>query len=63
MNNRAELTADDPKFVRKLDNQIERLRRMLILMGPETGAIALGAARSAAPRAAAAFDMTPEITD
>jgi hypothetical protein len=37
------LTADDPRFQRKLDDQIRRLRQMLVLMAPEIGCSALGA--------------------
>ena len=40
---RRQSATEDPEFVADLDDRVLRLREMLALMAPETGASALGA--------------------
>ena len=42
-------TAENEKVSEEIDAQIKRLRQILLLMAPETGSMALGAIREAAP--------------
>jgi hypothetical protein len=44
-------TKADPQYEAELEEQILRMREMLKLMAPETGAMALGAIRTAFPDA------------
>lgn len=44
-----EPTADDANFARTMDEQVRRLRRMLVLMAPDAGSSALGARRNGFP--------------
>jgi hypothetical protein len=49
---RRSVSARDPEFQAGIEQQIQRLREMLVLMGPETGSSALGATiRYASPPA------------
>ncbi len=50
MSTKPELTADDPHFQDAIDDNVKRLRQMLVLMSPETGSSALGAARKVFPK-------------
>jgi len=49
MKRKSRLRTDDPAFDRGLDEQIARMRQMLVLMAPETGTSALGARRTGFP--------------
>ena len=49
MKRKLRVSADDAKFNSELDEQVKRLRQMLVLMAPETGSSALGAMRKAFP--------------
>jgi hypothetical protein len=42
-------TAENEQVSEEIDAQIKRLRQILLLMTPETGSVALGAIRKAAP--------------
>jgi len=49
MKRKSRVGAGDPEFNSELDEQVTRLREMLVLMAPETGSSALGAMRKAFP--------------
>ena len=49
MSKKRTMTADDLAHEAELNEQIVRMREMLRLMAPETGAVALGAIRKAFP--------------
>jgi hypothetical protein len=49
MSNKGTRSAEDAVFQAEIDEEIARMRQMLKLMGPGTGAAALGAIRKAFP--------------
>jgi hypothetical protein len=47
--NKYTLLTEEPEYEADIDAQVARLREVLKLMAPETGSVALGAMRRAAP--------------
>jgi len=62
MNPKSDWTADAPRFQHAIDENVKRLRQMLILMAPETGSSALGAARTGFPKTRVDLHL-PAVTD